>query len=210
MSDIRTTLEQRSLRKLKNSINYAEKREAATAHHAEIAKAMLRGEPLQSSLSLEAQTLRTLYYGMLKDYKGEHYALPGPPNKRAQALWKRVADACMESGVDPKKYMRAQFAWFDKAFGKAPDLTQLSTSTAVERAREFTGSTERRIVGSHKAQVSLADVFRESEKLLRNMMRAQGCTSREEFYERFVLTEVFTFPQAFLKADPAYRKVANA
>lgn len=210
MSDILTTLEQRSLRQLKNSIQFSERHEAATAYHSQLAKAMLTGEPLPSFLSLEAQTLRQLYYSMLKDYQGALYTLPGPPTKRSEALWKRVEDACKRAGCEPKKFLRAQFAWFHKSFGSAPKLTQLTTDSAVQRALEFEGNTERRIVSNNvDAGVSLADIFRQSEKLLRDMMLAQGCKTREEFYKRFVLTDVFMLPKEFLQADPAYRKVAN-
>jgi hypothetical protein len=210
MSDIRSVLEQRSLRKLKKSIQFSEQREAAIAHHSQVAKAVLKGERLPSSLTFEAQALRTLYYSMLKDYAGEMFAVPTLPTKRAEALWKRVGEACKKSGCSPKKFMRAQFAWFDKVFGRAPQLIQLTTDAAVQRALEFSGNADRRIVGNNiNAKVSLADVFRQSEKLLRDMMRAQGCKTREEFYERFVLTELFVFPKEFLKADPAYRRVVD-
>ncbi len=210
MGDIRDALEERRLRSLKKSIQFSEQREAATAYHSQVAKAILTGKELPSDLTLQAQTLRTLYYSMLKDYEGESYRLPRPITKRGVAMWKRVGDACEKAGCDPKKFMRAQFDWFHRTFGKAPVLTQLASVTAVTRAQEFTGNAQRRIVGNNiKAKVSLADVFRQSEKLLRDMMRAQDCKTREEFYERFVLTEVFTLPTEFLRADPAYRKVAH-
>jgi len=210
MSDIRTVLEQERLRSLKRSIQFSEQREAATARHSQAAKAVLLGKPLPTSLSLEAQTLRSMYYTMLKDYRGESFTFPGPLTKRGESLWGRVGDMCKQAGCSPQKFMRAQFDWFHKAFGRAPELNQLATETAVIRARDFAGNAGSRIVGNNiKAKVSMADVFRESEKMLRAMMKAQGCTSREEFYTRFVLTEVFSFPPAFLKADPAWRSVSG-
>lgn len=208
-NDIRTTLKERSLKKINRSLAYTERLEATAEYHSEQVKAMVLGESLPSSLSSNAITLRTLYYSMLEDYKGSSYAQAGPPSKRAEALWRRVEAACERSECPPKKFMRAQFDWFDKTFGRAPDLVQLTTDAAIDRAREFSGNVERRVVGVQKAEVSMADIFRQSEKLLRDMMRAQKYTDREKFYQDFVLTEIFTFPPAFLKADPAYRNAVS-
>lgn len=208
MGNIVDALREHKLRSIKRSVQYTEQREAATERHAQLAKSVISGKPLESSLTLEANTLRTLYYEMLRDYKGgSHFNIPGPVTKRGAALWTRVEAARKRAGVDAKTFLRAQFAWFDKNFGRPPQLPQLTTDAAVERVAEVGTIQMRRIVGAGvEAKVDKAAVFRQSEKLLQDMMRAQKCDSREEFYREFVLSGVFTFPKDFLNADPAYRR----
>ena len=173
MGDILTALREQRLRSIKRSIQYQEQREAATAYHSQLAKSVISGKPLDSSLPLEAQALRTLYYDMLKDYQGETFKIPGPLTKRGEALWNREEKARQAAGVDPKKFMKAQFVWFDKTFGKAPTAVQCATEAAVQRVLEVGDVQVKRVVGAQPANVPLADVFRQSEKLLRDMMRAQ-------------------------------------
>lgn len=212
MSDsIIDIIQENKLRSVKRSIQFSEQREKATNHHGEVAKSVLSGKPMHPALPMEAQTLRTTYYEMLKDYKGgSFYRVPGPINKKGVSLWKRVEKARQRAGVDPKTFLKAQFAWFHKNFGKAPTVEQLTTDAAVARVAEVGEVKQRRIVSNgNEAKIDLADVFRQSEKLLRDMMRAQGYSSREQFYRDFILTGVLTLPKEFLKADPAYRKVVN-
>jgi hypothetical protein len=210
MRDILAVLEQRRLRSIKKSIQYEEQREVAAQHHSAVAKVIVSGKSNDVGLSIEVQTLRSLYYDMLQDYQGNTYGIAGPITKRGAALWTRVANAWKCAECTPTQFMRAQFAWFHKAFGKAPKVKQLTTDSAINRAREFTGNADRRIIGNNvSSKIDLAAVFRESEKLLQDMMRAQNCSSREDFYRDFVLSGLVTFPKAFLNADPSYRKVTN-
>lgn len=204
-------LQKNKLRSVKRSIQFSEQREKATENHGKVAKSVLSGKPIHPGLPMEAQALRTTYYEMLKDYKGgSFYRVPGPINKRGVALWQRVEKARKKAGVDPKSFLKAQFAWFHKNFGKAPTVEQLTTDAAVERVVEVGEVKQNRIVSnSNETKVNLADVFRRSEKLLQDMMRAQGYSSREEFYRDFIVTGILTLPKEFLKADPAYRKVTN-
>lgn len=207
MGNITEALRKHRLKTAHKSLQYSEQREAATAQHGELVRGMLSGKAPASSLSVEAQALRSLYYDMLRDYKGDQYAIPKPLTKRGEALWTRVDAARKRAGVDPKQFMKAQFAWFDKAFGRAPSVEQLTTDAAITRVSEVGEVTRKRIVGrSIEADIDLASIFRQSEKLLQDMMRAQSYTDRTEFYKDFVLTGVFTFDKRFLDADPAYRR----
>jgi len=209
MSDILTALEKRRLSSINRSIQYSEQCEQSVRQQAAEVKSLLSGKKqVIDGLSAEAQNLRLLYYSMLRDYRGDIYKSK-PLTKRGRALWLRVEKAWRRAGCDPKKYMHAQFKWFHKAFGKAPEVQQLATDGAVDRAREYTGTTEFRVMGVKKANIGLADLFRESEALLREVMRAQKCKSREEFYKDFVLTGMLCFPKQFLKADPAYERAMN-
>lgn len=198
-------LRQKQLSNLHRSNTSAEHHQREVHNHAEHVKAVLTGRAPSQEVPVEVRLLKDLYYEMCKDYTGDvHTKAPLEMSARSVALWTRVEAARKQAGCEAKKFMRAQFHWFDKAFGTYPSIEQLATDGAVDRALEYTGSVDRRVVGTKKAEVSLADVFKRSEMLVQDVMRAQNCT-REQFYERFVMTGLFSLPKAFLDADPVYR-----
>lgn len=208
MSDhIQELLKKRRLRSLKRKESYKKIKEQELEHKTESVKMILGGGNQYSAVPVALTTLRDLYFRMVQTYTGkeEYYSLDMSDGQ--VALWMRVEKARREADCDSERFLKAQFVWFDKAFGKAPTPLQLATETAVDRALEFTGSTKGRVLGNiRKAPVSKADVFRESERTLQKMMAAQNC-NREEFYRKFVVTGIFGFPKEFLKADPAYQRV---
>lgn len=210
MSDhIVELLRKRKLRALKQSQAMAEARENHVSGKAQHVKTMMGGAAPEDTMSAAAVNLKALYYEMMKAYTGKFPPFTKTISQRSVSLWERVAVAREKSGVEAERFMKAQFVWFDKSFGTTPKKHQLATEAAIERAQEYGGSTKGRVYGnSRPAQVNKAESFKQSEKLLQKMMRAQKCT-REEFYRDFVLTGVYVFPQEFLKADPVYRKVAN-
>jgi len=172
-------------------------------------KRILGGENQYQAVPVKLTVLRDLYFTMLRAYTGNVQYYSAEMSDGQVALWMRVEKARCKTGCDPERYIKAQFAWFDNAFGTSPKPVQLASDAAVDRALEFEGSTKGRVLGNvRKAPVALADTFRESEKLLQKMMIAQKC-NREEFYRRFVLTGVYMFPKEFLEADPVYKKAVE-
>lgn len=209
LTDIISTLEAQRIQTLERSERYSDLRVEATRARGEAFKSLVTGVPQGVALLPAAAILRKHYYDMLSTYRGGSFAFSKALTKRGAALWMRVLVAQQASGVPAEQFIRAQFVWFHKAFGKEPAVTQLATEAATNRAVEVGGTAKRNVVSNNKpAAVSLAEVFRESERLVQDIMRAQKCVSREAFYRDFVLTGVFCLPEKFLQADPAWRKVA--
>jgi hypothetical protein len=194
------------------SIRYSETLEEKTRRAAQATKAMLKDGPSNvEAVYAEEHTLRTLYYRMLEEYYGKkNFAVSNDMDNKALALWGRVKAKCHDAGVDPETFMRAQFVWFHKSFGKAPTIVQLTTATAVARASEFSpADSKKKVIGNNiNANVDFASIMRNSENQMQDLMRAQGY-SREEVYINLVIPGLFSFPKEFLKADPVYLKVIN-
>ena len=209
MNDIVEILKQNQLRKLARSESFAKAQETSIDNKLDTAKHVITGENPNPSLPVEIVYIRDKYYNMLNAYKGSGLAFSREMTGREITLWTRAEKARVASGCDIDRYLKAQFVWFDKAFGKAPTPVQLTTDTAVERAAEFAGTTVGKVLSnSRSAPVTKADTFRESEKTIQKVMIAQSC-NREEFYRRFVLTGLFLLPKEFLGADPTYQRLIS-
>jgi len=168
-------------------------------------KRIIDGENQYSAVPVELTMLRDLYFRMISAYTGVVKYYTDEMTDGQVALWIRVEKARREADVSAERYLKAQFAFFDKAFGTYPKTQHLATENAIERARTYEGKTAGRILGNMRPpDIDKAAEFKQSEKLLQKMMNSQGCT-REQFYKRFVLTGVYTFPKEFLEADPAYQ-----
>jgi len=156
--------------------------------------------------------MAALYYRMVDEYGGSPAVrIPAETPRRGLSLWRRVVRSCGAAGVDPEPYMRAQFAYFHKCFGRIPKISQLATDKAQVRAIEYiaTNKVQRRVVGAIEHKTDLADVMRNAEKLMQTICRAQGMT-REEVYRNLVLPGLIGFPKQYLAADPVYRGVVNS
>lgn len=176
-------------------------------------KAEAAKEQLGNTSGIEEQTayiaqLSHHYYDMQAKYSNKRVVTRPKESKKRTQFWSRVQEACKVSEVSPERYMKAQFDYFHVAFGTTPKMANLATDAAIERAKAYDGKTSGKIVGNAiEAGVSLGSVFARCEKQVRDIMRAQRVT-REEYYQRFVLTRLIAMPQEFLNADPVYRKVA--
>jgi len=172
----------------------------------ESAKRIIGGGNQYDAIPVELTTLRDLYYNMVSAYSGRvKYYSPEMTDTHV-AYWIKVEKARREADVSPERYLKAQFVYFDKAFGTYPKAKHLATENAIKRAKEYEGTTEGKVLGNMRpVEVDKADVYKQNEKLLQKMMKAQNC-NREQFYQRFVLTGVYTFPKEFLEADPAYQR----
>lgn len=204
---IMEVLRTRELKAIQRSVNGREHFEQRVASRADYVKDIISGDNPNAGVPVEVVALRDLYGKMLESYTREKSFAAARMNAKSVALWTRAEKARERSGASQERFLKAQFDWFHKTFGRAPEPLQLTTDAAVERALSFGGRTEGRVVSNNiKHKTSMADVFRQNEKLLQQMMAAQGCT-REEFYRKFVITGIYSFSPEFLKADPAYRRV---
>lgn len=206
---ISKAIRERRIRAAKSSVAYADLTERNVARQLKSVKQIMTGEYEEDGLDPSVRSLREHYYRMKRDYTlSADFSQVPDMNKRSIALWTRVSNAWKLSGVSQEHFIKAQFDWFHRSFGKAPDVVNLVTESAVERAKEYSGSKHRVIGNNVKAEISTADIFRNCERMIRDICRAQKVT-REEFYQRFVLTGEFSLPKEFLKADPVYRKVVE-
>lgn len=201
-------LRERQTQQLTRSIQGTELFERQVEKKAAYIKELLTGDNPNAGVPAEVVAFRDLYVVFLEKYTGEKaYQFRGKMSHQAVSLWTRAEAARRQANVSQERFIKAQFVWFTKVFGKYPEPLQLTTEAAVDRAREFTGSTEGKVAPvavAHKS--SLSTLFRENEKLLQKMMQAQKC-SREEFYVRFVLTGIYSLSKEFLEADPVYQRV---
>lgn len=197
-------LRQEKLKKLIRSNHGAEAAQKSLHRKSEFAKNVLKGH----AQNVPEYRARTEYYKRLNAYRNRYKPETYTDSKRVLALWKRVVKAIDKSEVPLDKYMAAQFAYFDETFGTTPKIYQLATEAAIERAREYVGTTKKRVERYSKS-ASTADVMREADKQVRAMMKAQK-VDRVTFYKRFVLTGVVQLPKQFLDRDPAYRKAKES
>jgi hypothetical protein len=210
MSSILDAIEQQRAQSTARSVDYSELREKATSLKAQAVKQMLKGETTGTGEHATEMSLATIYYRMLEEYTGKPNYAMAKWNDRSLAFWKRVAQAQEKSGAEPEEYIRAQFKWFDKAFGKPPDLVQLTTELAIQRAADYAASDEkntRRVVGAQQLKVPFADLMRQCEKQVLDICRANKM-DRETFYRTLVKTGLVPLPKQFLDADPVWKKVA--
>lgn len=166
------------------------------------------------TVPVEVVLLRSTYRSLLQSYsRKKNWAPAKPMNKRSINTWTRVEEARKRASVTHEEFLKAQFAWFHNAFGRAPTISQLATDKAIERAREYVHGgkpppVSNPITRDIKFEGSMAEVFKYNERMLQSLLRAQKCT-RAEFYRKFVLSGEFSFDPRFLQADPVYIKVYN-
>lgn len=213
MVDILEAIKARRLRSAKASVSFCETRDKAIHNRAEYTKECILNKN-NDSVPKEARIehdLRTLYYKMVEDYRSSSmFSMPVNYTNRSNSLWSRVAENCKKAGTTPRNYLKAQFIFFDRAFGKPPTLVQLTTTKALERAKRFDSRSTRtdKVVGTKAHRADIADLMRAGEEQMRHLMRVHGI-SRDEVYRKFVVTGLFTFPKEYLKADPVYRRVCE-
>jgi hypothetical protein len=211
--NILEALKKRRLKAVKSSITYGETRDAIVSEKAKAVKVTL-ADLHGTEVPKDAEEIRIsgFYYRMVDEYFAKPVIrMPTTMTKRGLALWRRVVISCKASGVDPELYMRAQFDYFNKHFGRPPEVFQLATENAQERAIQFAagGQTSKKIVGNdirHKGD--LASIMRIAEKQMQDVCRAQSLT-REEVYKNLVIPGLLLFPKEYLEADPVYKRISS-
>lgn len=209
MVDILEALKQARLRSVKASISFSETRDKHLHQQAEYVKATVLTQDTEAKERNDVTEAANLYYEMLDFYFAKHtFRMPKLMNDKSIRLWTRVVDAAREVNMPIKDYLKAQFVFFHKAFGKPPDLPQLATPKAKERAKEAVlGST--RVVGNNiEIKKDIAGLLRSAEQRMQELCRTHKL-SREDVYRKFVLTGLFFFPKEYLDADPIYKKVCS-
>lgn len=168
----------------------------------------LLGEQSEENRIPEVQ-MRALFMGMSEKYHQKRKIdLPADMTKRGVALWKRVVSVQKRSEKSPEQFLKAQFAYFDKHFGCAPKLYQLTTEAAIERANGFGNTKTSTVSGGVEYKLGKAEQYRAAESTLLRVQRAQGL-SREEVYRNLVIPGHLFISPDFLKIDPTYSKVVK-
>ena len=178
-----------------------------TQERAEVVREKLRSGKDIGDNYLPEVRMRQLFNSMVESYFGSNnFHMPSTMDSRSKALWRRVVSTQQRSNKGPEQFLRAQFAYFDKTFGCAPKLHQLTTEAAIERANNFGGSKKDVVSGGIEYKLDKADQFRIAEKTLLQVQRAQGMT-REEVYRNLVIPGHLLISPEFLKVDPVFKKV---
>ncbi len=213
MNDILKAIKEHELKKINNSIRGSEAFEKRVDKETKKTKELLSSGDISDEFdtnTITAQQMCELYHMMVSDYtQKSNYIDFSKISRQAIAYWARVYEASKTAKLTPRQYLQAQFEWFHEAFRKVPDVKQLATEAALERAAGFSGNTRRIIASSVETKVPMSDVFKRCDKQVRDMCRAQKIT-REEFYREFVVTGIVPLPLSFLTADPVYRRVCDA
>ncbi len=159
--------------------------------------------------TVTAQDVCRLYHTMKCDYYSQHcYIDFNHINKSAIVFWSRVVGVCKDLDMTPDTYLKAQFTYFHQTFGTVPDVQQLITDKALERAKTVKGFTGRVAASAIQSSVPLPALFKSCDKQVRDICRAQKLT-RKEFYQKLVLTGEFPMPVSFLEADPIYKEALD-
>lgn len=206
MVDVIEALKQQRLAAVKKSISFSEAHERRVISRAAQAKAVITGEsPHAGSPHFREYVMRDLYNKQLEAYTRKS-VFTTEMNPRALALWKRAVAACLTSKVDPETYIKAQFTYFHNTFKTYPTVLQLTTDAAIVRAASVKPETV--VSNNIAAEIDMSTLFRSCEKQMNEIMRAQQLT-REQVYRRLVIPRLVMFPQAYLDADPLWKKVKS-
>jgi hypothetical protein len=157
---------------------------------------------------IEEVHLTEMYYSMVARYSGKRNFTNYTPSKKRDAIWKRIIARVHEAGVGAETFLKAQFVFFDAAFGCPPSLPSLTTEKAVKRAQEFTGKAGNVVASALNYKSEKAAVLQGTDTLVRSICKVNNIT-KEQFYKQFILTGELTLPKVYLDACPVYRKVTN-
>ncbi len=211
--NILEVLKERRLRSAKASITFSETRDAIISEKAKLIKVVLADLSGTEIHDAEEMRMAALFYRMMDEYYvSPAIKMPTTATPKGLSLWRRVVKSCGEAGVEPEAYLRAQFVFFNKAFGRPPKLHQLATTKAQERAIAYAAENNvvRRVVGNDIRHVSdPASVMRAAEQQMLTICRAQNMT-REDVYKKLVVTGIIAFPKMYTDSDPVYRRVYEA
>ncbi len=147
------------------------------------------------------------YYYLKASYYGNTLNTRVVESARRKKIWTRVQACCKMADVTPQRYMKAQFSYFSKQFGRIPHHRDLATPKAIYRAQNFEGETAGRIVGVVEYKVDLREICQQSEDMLQNICKAQKL-DRADCY-RFLISTGMTsrLHKEFRKMDPVYQEV---
>lgn len=167
----------------------------------------------------KAAALAENYYASRSEYYSEDKGNGRTPSYRHRKtlsekgheqqdnLWlDTVLPRCIEAGVTPERFIKAQFDYFSKEFGRAAETGDLGTPDAARRAKEYKGTTKGTVAGVIKIKSDLSARFEWAEKFIQSACKAHGI-GRADYYRMFVLTGLVPVHPEFLRADPVYQQV---
>jgi hypothetical protein len=205
-SSITEQLKHIKLKNIERSIKASEQNEISIREKSRLIKPILGTHNPVETLEIKAYQLSVLYYEMKARYDGKATFTKVATSDKSKDLWRRVAVACDKAGAEPRMFMKAQYDFFHTAFGTIPKLNQLATEGATTRAQLYAGNDKSIVGNAMEHKISVGSLFSYCEKQIQDICKAQNC-NREEFYQRFVLTRLLSFPKQFLESDPVYRKL---
>ncbi len=158
---------------------------------------------------VEEYCLMQTFHQLNKEYTGE-FQPPGKLSATGKRFWRKVLNNQKKANTDGITFLRAQFAWFDKVHGCAPEPAQLLTENAVIRAMDFALTKyEHRIVSNGRVMpVEVAELFKACEKQIMQLRKAHQMT-RLDVYRYMVIPGLVHLPESFLSLDPAYQEALS-
>lgn len=209
-SNVLDLIKKTELSRIHRQIAFIDAKQTSVSNKTAKVKALLNSEDLQKDLRLmTAQDLCAMYYNMLGEYRQKAvYTDFSNINKKSIAFWSRVITLCEKLEIHPKDFLQAQFSYFHITFGKAPELSNLLTEKAAERARQAVQLKGRIVATAIDADISKSDIFQQCDRQVRDICRAQKM-SRTQFYAQYVLTGIVKLPLYFLNNDPEYQRLID-
>jgi hypothetical protein len=197
-------------KKAKLQLVRSEGHEKLVAKKAKKAKAVIDSHGTTEPEVIEAYNIMKAYHRMMCEFDGESRNYEPNFNNRAKSFWMKVRKVILEAELDPEVFLKAQFAWFSKVHGCAPEHSQLTTQNAVLRAKDFALTQfNSRVVGNGKLMsVEMVDLFKVCEAQIRQLQRVHSI-NRRQVYEQFVLTGMIHISPSFLSLDPVYQELVN-
>jgi hypothetical protein len=213
--DILVEINKFKLRKTVARNNYQDLVQERVSAKAKNTKLLLGMDSTASEEDIVAANLSSTFYFLLDKFKGKSATrLPvAAPCKRGTSYWHRVARLCIEANIDHTMFLKAQFHYFRKAFGRPPEFSQLVTASALARAIEYINKVGK-VSSSYVApvarpvEIAIADKLKIADKRMRSICRTQGM-SRAEVYKNLVVPGFLLLPKEYTDADPEYDKALN-
>lgn len=181
--------------------------EAHAKHAVALGEAAKRLRSTNPEIIEEVQ-LTEMYYEMIAHYRGKRNFTTYAPSARRDAIWKRIIARVRESGVGAEDFLKAQFKYFDEAFGCPPNLPSLTTEKAVKRAQDFKGILGGVVASALDYKSDKVEILQYYDKLCRDVCKAHKI-NKEQFYRAFVLTGEIEIAKIYLDADPIWKRVNN-
>jgi len=215
-ADILDIIHKHKLTKVSARNRYADLVAARVSEKAVVTKGLLRSDTTTTDEDLVAANLSNTFYYLVDKYQGRTTArLPTVKAcKRGTSYWHRVASICLDINVPSDVFLKAQFLYFRKNFGRIPEFSQLVTASAAARAVEYykklnnTKPQDYVSSGHAHTDMELSDKLKSADKRMRGICRAQGMT-RYEVYKNLVVPGFLILPQEYVSADPEYKKAVD-
>ncbi len=190
------------LKQAKQSIRGSEQNQRNLSNEAAKVAKNIREDSFSTGAALQST-----YYRLLRTYN--HEGVISMPPKKIAACWnKTILKAYLASeSTSVEHYLKAQFQWFHAVFRTSPEIKQLGTKAAIDRANLYVPESTANITTAVVAfKKDVPTLMRNAEKQMQALREARSFT-REEVYKHLVIPGLFIFPKEYLDADPVYQRI---